>query len=144
MVLLWNTTGQIENLKSIEQFSLGDTYSISILVVDPETSSTIDTKMFPNVSSKKNPLVQMFPSDFNSLNTKNVNVIIQDNTFYTTQEPLSLFLQYDQTQPSYLISFTSVQSLNNGTMRSASVLNVPYKNLILTFNNRNDNSQFKK
>lgn len=130
MVYIWNTNGQLDNL---EQFTLGDMYSISILVVDPKTNSTIVTKMFPNVSSKQTPLVHLLSVDFN---IQNVNVIIQDNTFYTTQSPLKLYLQFDQSQVPYLILFTSTQSLNNVTMRSATVLNIPYKNIIITFDNK--------
>ena len=134
MVYLWNATGDVKNL-AIEPFAMNDTYSINIMVVDPINQNVLDTRMFTNVSSKKNPLVQLFPKNFDVSNSQVVNLIIQDNTFYTTQTPLQLFLQYDQTQKPYLIQFDNIQQIGNIAMRTANIPNVPYKNIIITFKN---------
>ena len=129
---LWNASGDIHYL---EHFKLGDSYSVNIMVVDPANDVVLDSKMYTNVSSTKTPLAQLIPKNFDVYNYQNVNLIIQDNTYYTTQSPMMLLLQYDQSQKPYLIQFDSIQKIGNINMRTAYVTNIPYKNIILYFKN---------
>lgn len=132
MAQIWNASGSIDNL---EHFTLGDSYSVNIMVVDPANNVVLDSKMFTNISSTKTPLAQLIPKNFDVYNYQNVNLIIQDNTFYTTQSPMQLLLQYDQSQKPYLVQFDSIQKIANTNMRTAYVSNIPYKNIILYFKN---------
>lgn len=132
MAQIWNASGSIDNL---EHFALGDSYSVNIMVVDPANNVVLDSKMYTNISSTKTPLAQLIPKNFDVYNYQNVNLIIQDNTFYTTQSPMQLLLQYDQSQKPYLVQFDSIQKISNTSMRTAYVSNIPYKNIILYFKN---------
>ena len=131
MVLLWNTTGEIEVLESFA--SPKNIYSMSIFINDSETGSILASKSMVHVPSTKTPLVQFIPSSF-ELSNRKVNVVVVDNTYYSDQDPLELYIQYDEKKP-LVMYFSSRQDQNNLIMRKATVYNIPYKNIQIFFKN---------
>ena len=131
MVLLWNTTGNIE---SLEGFRSVASYSISIFIKEPSTQDIIFSKSFVDVQSTKTPLIQIIPSTFKLFNT-NINLEITDNTNYTYQDPLQLYVKLNDRDVPYPIYFSSKQAINNTNMRSVELNNIPYNNITIFFKN---------
>lgn len=129
----WNANGTMSCYESFNNNTIPTyTYSINVIVMDPSQTHVLDTYSFPNVSSGVSTLVNIRPKLVAQTYTS-VTLNIQDMTMYYGQPPLTLYVYTNANASPILLNFNSQQALNNVSMRSALVQNLPYNNITVTF-----------